>query len=116
MADEQALTVTRADFDSVSRKFNAFVQALPPGEQAVMEGVMQLAGQILPWWGPIGGLHYRYHPRGAKHLVFGGADGLTVLFGRSGFIVVHPEGPLPTDFTQFIGASLVMGEAHGAGV
>jgi hypothetical protein len=55
--------------------------------------------------------HYR--PRGAKELVVGGADGLTVLFGRSGFTIWRPEGPLPLDHTgETFGGAVVLGQGH----
>jgi len=44
-------------------------------------------------------------------LVFGGADGLLVLFGYHGFTVVPPEGPLPTDLNSLFGATLVPSES-----
>ena len=100
MKSEDTVKVTDVDFESASLKFGKFIQELKPNEKEIMAWMMGLAG-----WSPsLSKLSPRYKPRGAKHLVVGGADGLTILFGRGGFTVVHPEGPLPTDFlgTAFV--------------
>ena len=96
--------VARADFEAVSRKLEAFIKELKPNEKEIMGWLMQLAG-----WSPslFPFPHFHYKPRGAKMLVLGGADGLTVLFGRGGFKIIPPEGPLPTDF---VGSAFVAGE------
>ena len=104
MANEETMKVTRADFEAVGEKLEHFVSALTPAEQAVIAGIMQLVAKVPPWWNPGIGAHYK--PKGGKEVVFGGTDGLLVLFGYHGFKVVHPEGPLPTDLTQFLGAGL----------
>jgi hypothetical protein len=113
MIDEETIKVTRADFESVGKKLEHFVSGLTPAEQEVMAGIMQLAAGVQPWWNPVVRLHYK--PRGGKEVVFGGADGLLVLFGYHGFRVVHPEGPLPTELPQFLGATLVVGEEEHLG-
>lgn len=107
MADEEpVVTVGPQDFDSLSRKITGFVDGLSEAEQGAFGWVMGRAAAAPPW--PIQP-KLRYRPRGAKHLVFGGSDGLTVLFGRSGFHVIHPEGPLPTELSGYLGAALVVG-------
>ena len=61
-----------------------------------MEAVAAGARQAPPpsWITP----RFRYKPRGAKALVAGGADGLTILINSHGKItVVPPIGPLPMD-------------------
>jgi len=102
MESNDKVVVTKADFESVSRKLGAFIQELKPNEKEIMAWMMGLAG-----WSPSLSLHPHYKPRGAKMLVLGGADGLTVLFGRGGFKVIPPEGPLPTDF---VGSAFVVSE------
>lgn len=105
MKTDDTVVVTKPDFEAVSRKLGEFIKELKPNEKEIMGWLMQLAG-----WSPSLFLPHRFHykPRGAKVLVLGGADGLTVLFGRSGFTVIPPEGPLPTDF---VGSAFVAGEA-----
>lgn len=111
MLGEETIKVTSADFESVGKKLEDFMNELTTAEREVMAGMMQLAAGVQPWWNPVVRLHYK--PRGGKEVFFGGADGLLVLFGYHGFRVVHPEGPLPTELPQFLGATLVVGaEGH----
>lgn len=116
MEPQETVSVTRADFISVGKKLEQFISQLSSQEQGVMTGLMELAAGLPAWWQPQVPAHFKYKPRGAKYLVFGGADGLTVLIGRSGIVVIHPEGPLPTDFSPFLGASLVVGQVEHEGV
>ncbi len=113
MANDETMKVTRADFEAVGEKLEHFVSTLTPAEQAVIAGIMQLAAKVSPWWNP--GIRVHYKPGGGKEVVFGGADGLLILFGYHGIKVVPPEGPLPTDFTQFLGAGLVVGKEENIG-
>jgi hypothetical protein len=96
MASKDMAVVAKADFESLSRKLGGFIQELTPNEKEIVAWMLGLAG-----WSPSLRLSPHYKPRGAKILVLGGADGLTVLYGRSGFKVLPPEGPLPTDFLGF---------------
>ena len=107
MATPETLMLARKDFESVGRKLQGFVEQLSPTEQGVMAWLMARAAFGIP---PGGGLlppHPHYRPRGGKHLVLGGADGLLVLFGYHGFRVIHPEGPLPTDLANNVGAAIL---------
>ena len=105
MESPETVVVRPADFQSVSRKLGQFSAELKPNEKEIMAWMLSLAGGLFP--APLPPLRIHYKPRGAKMLVLGGADGLTVLFGRGGFTIIPPEGPLPTDF---LGAALVLGE------
>ena len=94
--------VTPADFSSLGEKLQRLRATLSAGEAKVFEYLMESAGagagQLPPpsWFR----LRFKYKPRGAKMLVAGGVDGLTILINSHGKItVVPPEGPLPTDRT-----------------
>ena len=102
---QDTLSVSSVEFQATAAKLDQFVMGLSSPEQAIMTWVFQRAG-FAPYvpYQP----RFRPHPRGAKHLVFGGADGLLVLFGRTGFHVIEPEGPLPTDFGSLSGAALIV--------
>lgn len=97
---EETIAVSRTDVQSAARKLTEFIASLPAKEREVVGWLMDRAGSV-PALGP---LHVRYHPRGARHLVIGGADGLLVLISLSGIHVTPPEGPLPTDI---VGAALI---------
>ena len=103
MKGNDIAVVTKADFEAVSRKLGGFIKELKPNEKEIMGWLLQLAA-----WSPsLYSRPFHYKPRGAKMLVLGGADGLTVLFGRSGFTVIHPEGPVAPDF---LGSAFVAGQ------
>lgn len=100
MVNEQNIKVTAEDFQSLGQKLEALHSTLSEGEAHVfgflMESASAGAGQIPApaWITP----YFKYKPRGARQLVTGGADGLTVLLtGRGKLIVVKPEGPLPVE-------------------
>ncbi len=113
MIGEETIKVTCADFESVGTKLEHFVNGLTPAEQEVMAGMMQLAAGALSWWNP--GVRLHYKPRGGKEAVFGVADGLLVLFGYHSIRGVHPDGPLPAELPQFLGATLVVGSEEHPG-
>lgn len=101
--EEATVVVSPADFESAALRFHDFIAGLPTKEKEVMGWLLDRAG-----WAPaLPPLHFPFHPRGAKHLVIGGADGILVLISRSGFHVTPPEGPLPTDIS---GTALVPSE------
>ena len=117
MANESQIQLDKSDFSGLGKKLEALHASLPPAEQALFEYLMEAAaagaGQAPPppWMHP----KFKYKPRGAKALVVGGSDGLTVLINSHGQItVVHPEGPLPTDRTS-AGAIPFQGERFGQG-
>jgi hypothetical protein len=99
-SEEEKAVVSKADVQSAADRFREFVASLPAREKEVVGWLMDRAGSVPP----LAPLHIKYHPRGAKHLVVGGADGLLVLISRSGIHVTPPEGPLPTDI---VGAGII---------
>ena len=113
MAARNVIKVKPREFESLGKKLERLFSTLPPGEAAVfsflMEAVAIGAGQAPPpsWITP----RFRYKPRGAKALVVGGSDGLTILINSHGKItVVPPIGPLPMDrHTDALGAIPIQG-------
>jgi len=94
MNAKSEVVVKRTDVESAAKKLTTFIADLSPNQQEVMAWLLERAGAapaLMP-------LHVKYKPRGAQHLVVGGADGLLVTISRSGVHIIPPEGPLPTDF------------------
>jgi len=102
MPARDKIRVSPADFASLGEKLQRMRKTLSAGEANVFEYLMESAGAAAGQWPPPSWfrLRFKYKPRGAKMLVAGGADGLTILINSHGKItVVPPEGPLPTDRT-----------------
>ncbi|HLW64323.1 MAG TPA: hypothetical protein VKS79_03320 [Gemmataceae bacterium] len=113
-SDDQ-VKVKSADFESLGKKLEAFHSKLTEGEANIFEFLIENAAAAAsltppPKWFTVRP-HFKFKPRGAKHLVSGGADGLTILItGRGKIIVVPPEGPLPTEVpTDVLGAVRIQG-------
>jgi hypothetical protein len=113
MSARNVIKVKPGEFESLGKKLERLFANLSPGEAEVfsflMEAVAIGAGQAPPpaWITP----HFRYKPRGAKALVVGGSDGLTILINAHGKItIVPPIGPLPMDrHTDVLGAIPIQG-------
>ena len=92
-----------ADFESLGQKLERLHSSLSTPERQVFEFLLESAADAAGQSPPPPWMKSRFrfkprHPRGAKMLVAGGSDGLTILITRSGkIVVVPPEGPLPTD-------------------
>jgi len=107
MAGGNRVKVTRKELESLGRKLEKLHSTLSSGEAAAFEFLVESAVAAAgfapppPWITP----RFRYKPRGAKMLVAGGADGLTILINSHGKItVVPPIGPLPTERFGALGA------------
>lgn len=85
------LVLKKADVESFAKKLGAFHDQLQPNEKELFGWLMERAGYP-PLQVP---KSFHYRPRGAKHLVIGGADGVLVTISRSGVHVTPPIGPLP---------------------
>jgi hypothetical protein len=101
--EDKPIVITRAEVEQVANKLTKFISSLSVKEKEVIGWLLDRAGEApaLP------AVRIRYKPRGAQHLVVGGADGLLVLISRSGIHVTPPEGPLPTDL---VGAGIIPAE------
>ena len=100
MAALERVQVTPKAFEALGQKLERLHSTLSSDEANIFEFLMESAAAGAGQWPPPSRIHpkFRYKPRGAKALVAGGADGLTILINAHGKItVVPPEGPLPTD-------------------
>jgi hypothetical protein len=112
MTNEKRVKVDGRDFESLGLKLQRLHSTLSTNEAYIFEYLMEEAaagaGQWPqpPWIKP----RLKYKPRGARMLVAGGADGLTILINSHGKItVVPPQGPLPTDRGDALGAIPIRG-------
>jgi hypothetical protein len=115
MKDDMVM-VNPHDFDSLGEKLQKLHASLTPNEANIFEWLMEAAGAGAgqapppPW---LQAPHFKYKPRGAKMLVVGGSDGLTILISGRGHVTkVPPEGPLPTDRGGYVGALVVNGASN----
>lgn len=102
MAKKDQVVLKEGDIKGLSEKLQGLYRSLPPGQAQLFEYLMEAAGLGAGQWPPPPWVQpkFKYKPRGAKVLVFGGADGLTILMNSHGKItVVPPIGPLPMDRT-----------------
>ena len=105
--------VEAADFESLGRKLEQLHATLSPSEAHVFAFLMESAAAGAaqfpppPWLVP----RFTYRPRGARHLITGGNEGLTVVItGRGKIIIVHGD-PLPTEFpNDALGAIPIRGD------
>jgi hypothetical protein len=112
---DELVQVNAKDFASLSEKLQKLHGSLSANEANIFEWLIEAAamggGQAPP--PPWIVQHFKYKPRGAKSLVIGGSDGITVLIsGRGHITVVPPEGPLPTERGGYAGALVVSGAAN----
>jgi hypothetical protein len=110
MQTEIQVKVNPDQIESLGRKLEHLYVNLSEVEKDVFQYLMEaIASEFkasLPLW-----LKPQIHikPRGGRHLVIGGANGLLVVItGRGRLVVVKPEGPLPTEFPpDILGAILI---------
>lgn len=100
LAQSDTLVLKRSDIESFAGKLTKFSEQLTAIDRQILGWLMERAGEA-PALPPV---RFHYHPRGAQHLVMGGADGLLVTISRSGIHIRQPEGPLDPGFvgTAFI--------------
>jgi hypothetical protein len=100
LAQSGTLVLKRSDVESFAGKLTKFSEQLTAIDRQIFGWLMERAGQAPP----LPPQYFHYHPRGAQHLVMGGADGLLVTISRSGIHIRPPEGPVDPGFvgTGFI--------------